>query len=176
MRKLTSREKFLLHLLAVVLLVYVGGVQLLLPKYRAYDEHQFSLDELKTEEAGIKAQLSSQKALETHLQELQAKYATEKGRLLEKLPNEAIDRMLTELCFRHGITPSALNIADQAGENLPKNVTIKTVTISAEADRKAVTALLGEANAMTGVAVTDVLYYDGELPQVDLDFMVYMSK
>jgi hypothetical protein len=110
MNKLTKREKLLIYILGCFLIGLFGFYFVVGPSYRQFitvndqaGEAEFTQKNMEMVIDGIPASMQARD--DTNL-----KLASLKSPFSQALPNEGVDRLLTQLCLSHGLAPQVLAI------------------------------------------------------------------
>ncbi|MEG1537178.1 MAG: hypothetical protein RR387_02700 [Clostridiales bacterium] len=125
MNKLSARERFLLMVLAVILIV-VGGIKfLVLPLNDRYWQLREQLEQKQAQVDEYSAVVAdAQENLGGIIQEAKQRQQEYQGRLYAVMTNGELDQLLTQLVLEHGLNPLAAAY-DDAGlrDVLPFGVT-----------------------------------------------------
>ncbi len=125
MSKLTTREKKLLYILLLALILVVGGRYLVFPFYLGYTESRGELSKLqniKITEDFSSTLLSAQKD-ELQLKENDLKI--KKSYIPDHMDNESIDKFVTGLMTQSGMSPISLQIGTSSA--LTTEITVPTI-------------------------------------------------
>lgn len=110
MKKLSKREKLLIYVLACFLIGFFGIYFVILPSYRNYQvvsdqaaEAQFTQESMAMAIDGIPSTMQARDEATTTLAILKAPFP-------QKLTNEGLDMLLTQLCLDYSLSPKVLAI------------------------------------------------------------------
>ncbi|MBI4855248.1 MAG: hypothetical protein HY818_00670 [Acetobacterium woodii] len=110
MKKLTQREKLLIYILGCFLIGLFGIYFVILPSYRSYQvvsdqaaEAQFTQESMTMAIDGIPSTMQARDEATTNLAILEAPFP-------QKLTNEGLDILLTQLCLDYSLSPKVLSI------------------------------------------------------------------
>ena len=136
MSKLSNREKKLLFIAAICLLLFVGFRFFILPMELRHQEAQEEYDQLVAQKSMIEMKLATEPSIRQGYASAQKNFEALQARYPFEMPNEGIDKILTGLCVANGLQPLTLTI--EAPEK-PKATTdaAATTTNSAEATTEA---------------------------------------
>lgn len=111
MKKLTKREKLLIYILGCFLIGFFGIYFVILPSYNSFQvvndqaaEAQFTQESMVM---AIDAVPSTMKARD----EATVSLASMKAVFPQKMANEGLDMLLTQLCLDYSLSPKALSVA-----------------------------------------------------------------
>ncbi|MDD3049146.1 MAG: hypothetical protein PHQ89_04125 [Bacilli bacterium] len=132
--KLSKREKTLMYILLLLIIVLVGWFLLLEPSLSEYTEKQSQLSENKIKLNGLKSTYADYEDAPTKALDESAKYITNKEKFYKAMTNEDIDKLLTRMALLHSLKPVNLNIGEISAadeivsydDSLDKEETTKT--------------------------------------------------
>lgn len=116
MSKLTKREKFLLWLLSVVVVVYVMMTFLILPAYQKNNELSLTEAELFTQKELAVMTQGQLAQTEQGAKDAKAALDAALGQVSLAKQDEEIERLITGLFLNNGLAPTAMSIARNGGE------------------------------------------------------------
>ncbi|WP_373485051.1 hypothetical protein [Acetobacterium malicum] len=164
MKKLTKREKLLIYILGCFLIGFFGIYFVILPSYNSFQvvndqvaEAQFTQESMVM---AIDAVPSTMKARD----EATVSLASMKAVFPQKMANEGLDMLLTQLCLDYSLSPKALSVAsndmasvltfvpytsdDQASAEVgTENTTTDTTTTTEETATNTNTDVTTDANS-----------------------------
>ncbi|MDO4552271.1 MAG: hypothetical protein Q4C22_01925 [Bacillota bacterium] len=113
MNDLTVREKKLLYLLAVVIIVAGGIALLLMPLMEKYQLTQDELYAQQLQEQEFRALLETRDAMEEELSALSEQTEEDRDLLYPYMTAEQVDYLLTSMLISHSLTPRSLALGDE---------------------------------------------------------------
>lgn len=110
MKKLTKREKLLIYILGCALIGFFGLYFVILPSFRSYQvvndqaaEAQFTQESMTMAIDGIPATMQTRDEATANLASLKTPFP-------QKLTNEGLDKLLTQLSLDYSLSPKVLSI------------------------------------------------------------------
>lgn len=176
MKKLSSREKILINILLLIVVLYFAVLQVIMPLVQSNADSKNYLSELKTQEISAKAKYKSIDTLKDALQVNLDNLQKQKASLFELMTDDKLDSYFTSLCISHDVKPESLQISDVKLEKEIKNVTPKNVLISSNCKREKLTELLDVVDGVAGVKVKSIYYFNNKSESLNIEFLVYMGN
>lgn len=146
MNKLSKREKTMLYILGLILIIG-GGIYFLVPPM--LDNYTLSQEEAaQAEEQRMltEMQVAQLPALEEQIAQNRREAAMYSARLSPAVRNEDLDKMITGMLLEHGLTPSSLAMTDTTQQPVP--------AFGADAEEGAATAEAAPAETTTDTSQT----------------------
>lgn len=110
MKKLTVREKLLIYILGCFMIGFFGIYFVILPSYSSFQVVNDQAAEAQfTQESMVMAIDAIPSTMEAK-DEATATLASMKAVFPQKLPNEGLDKLLTQLCLDYSLSPRVLSI------------------------------------------------------------------
>lgn len=120
MNSLSRREKMLLYIMAL-LIILVGGLYfLVLPAFEHYQSARATLAETELRKREADAAISSMEPVSARIDELRAQYAGLQQQLHPLLENEEFDKMITDMLLENGLLPVSLTVNSAGYLPLPE--------------------------------------------------------
>lgn len=126
--KLSKREKRLLYILLILVIVLVGWFFIIEPSLTEYNEKTLELGEKRVALNGLKNTYSDYVNAPEKALEESAKFITNKENFNEMMINEDIDQMMTRMALLYGLQPISLSIS----EPIPIDLVAYTDSLSDE--------------------------------------------
>lgn len=204
LNKLTSREKVLIYILIILLIICFGWLILLQPQLNnnsslksENDAYELQLSELQSN-SGTNTEISDIVKLNQQVKELS-------DLLYNKMTKEDIDKLVTELATNHRIVPKTLSMSEitqtdlssSASDSTSESTDTTSNDSSKDTNKEATSAnvytctvqqtctgtqaqletLLDDVKAMNGIYVTSVSYENGT-GNLDLSitYTIYMIE
>ena len=108
--QLSDREKSLLYLLAIMLVLIVGGKYIIIPTYEKMAELKVQSEEIQIKEVDVRASIESLEATKLETQRLMAQIGENPKNISTFLNDEGVDNLITKLCIENNLKPVALAI------------------------------------------------------------------
>lgn len=116
---LSTREKVMLYILAMFLLVVGGIVLLVLPMLDSYNQTKEAVEQMKNLEATVVGQTTQLPMLESMVEENRQQVAQLSAHLQPAMEGETLDRAVTALLLQHGLQPVSLRLGEAAPRAVP---------------------------------------------------------
>lgn len=149
MKKLTKREKLLIYILGCFLIAFFGIYFVIIPSYQSFQvvndqaaEAKFTEESMAMAIDGIPSTMQARDEATTNLAILKSPFP-------QKLTNEGLDKLLTQLCLDYSLSPKVLAIES----NEMAGVTTFTEYTS---DGQSTTSMGTENNTTNTVSKEDV--------------------
>lgn len=110
MKKLTKREKLLIYILGCALIGFFGLYFVILPSFRSYQVVNDQATEAQFTQESMTMAIDSIPAMMQVRDEATANLASLKTPFPQKLTNEGLDKLLTQLCLDYSLSPKVLSI------------------------------------------------------------------
>lgn len=110
--KLSKREKRLLYILLILVMVLVGWFFIIEPSLTEYNEKTLEIGEKRVALNGLKNTYSDYVNAPEKALEESAKFISNKENFNEMMINEDIDQMMTRMALLYGLQPISLNISE----------------------------------------------------------------
>ena len=108
--QLSDREKSLLYLLAIMLVLIVGGKYIIIPTYEKMAELKVQSEEIQIKEVDVRASIESLEATKLETQRLMAQIGENPKNISTFLNDEGVDNLITKLCIENNLKHVALAI------------------------------------------------------------------
>lgn len=118
-RQLSLREKVLLYIMSVLLLVVGLGLGLIYPAYERSSALGDTLSERQMRADMVKQDIASEPTILTQLGEYQEELDMLAGQFLKPYTNDQLDTYVTGLIKKHGMSVDALAIEEAAPLEIP---------------------------------------------------------
>jgi len=112
MTTLSNREKKLLFVATIFIILFVAVQVFILPMSQRYQEKRAEYDQLAAQKASIEMKLATEPSIRQGYATAQKNYEALQARYPVQMPNEGIDKVLTGLCVANGLQPLILSIED----------------------------------------------------------------
>ena len=113
--EMTKREKILIFTALVILIGFVSIRFVIMPLRDAYDARLEEYENLSLEREMLEIKFINEDITRLGFENAQASFDDLRGRYPEFMSNPEIDRVLTGICVRNGLTPVSLSIRDPVG-------------------------------------------------------------
>jgi len=163
-QSITKREKILLFLAALVLIVYLSVQFVIFPAFARYSDLNANLDRLEDERARVEADIAMLPLLRVENAEAYERFTE----ILEKYPelivSEDIDVLMTNLVIRQNLNPTMLNISSpralvMQGEEAGSEIfVLVTVSMSLVGNFNSVQHLVYEVDNINFIRITNLNY------------------
>lgn len=110
MKKLTKREKLLIYVLGCALIGFFGLYFVILPSFNSFQVVNDQAAEAKFTQESIAMAIDSIPSTMQTRDETTANLASLKTPFPQKLTNEGLDKLLTQLCLDYSLSPKMLSI------------------------------------------------------------------
>jgi hypothetical protein len=110
MKKLTKREKLLIYILGCALIGFFGLYFVLLPSFRSYQVVNDQAAEAQFTEESMTMAIDAIPSMMQDRDEATANLASLKTPFPQKLTNEGLDKLLTQLSLDYSLSPKVLSI------------------------------------------------------------------
>lgn len=111
-RKLTKREKVLLYVLFVMLILYGIGMFVVKPLFDRNSELENTLFELELEEFEVKSGIINYDRYKQEIESIEEEVDEFLSRINPVLNNQDIDAFVTEIAIRNNLVPKSISIND----------------------------------------------------------------
>ena len=197
---LTEREKKLIYILVLFLLVIGGWFLVIKPSLKNYNQAKLNKANRAAELTKLKDELKDYQQADGQLAILDQNYQVIIDKYNGVYTNDEIDDLITKQIMASGLTPASLNISEgntveQNSSNsttnkqkevstktTSSNIITKTVTTTVQGNLNGVGNLLDKVKTMKGVSVSSMNYSDKQdsssqstnINSYDITFLVYM--
>lgn len=196
---LTEREKKLIYILILFLLIIGGWFLVIKPSLEKYNQAKLNKVNRTAELTKLKDELKNYQEADGQLAILNQNYQTIIDKYNGVYTNDEIDDLITKQIMASSLTPASLNISDgnsvdQSGSSnttqnkkevstqTSSNIITKTVTTTVQGNLNGVGNLLDKVKNMKGVSVAAISYSDKQdtssqntnVNSYDITFLVYM--
>lgn len=197
---LTEREKKLIYILVLFLLVIGGWFLVIKPSLKNYNQAKLNKVNRATELTKLKDELKNYQQADGQLAILDQNYQTIIDKYNGVYTNDEIDDLITKQIMASGLTPASLNISEGntveqnssnsttnkqkevSTKDTSSNIITKTVTTTVQGNLNGVGNLLDKVKTMKGVSVASMNYSDKQdsssqstnINSYDITFLVYM--
>lgn len=194
-RQLTKRERTLLYVLAILIILSAGWYFLVAPQLELYNTQKIDVDALKSEYISVKND-NNYTTLNKNYQEAQKKYQEFVKHFANSMNSEDVDRALTLLASNSGFTPVSLEIGDTTSISVaPYGTTVSkdnkntssypsvsaiSITQVVEGSTSNLTRLIDALNQETALEITAMSYSTtkgndkAENQQITLSYIIYI--
>ncbi|HHT94194.1 MAG TPA: hypothetical protein GXZ66_11935 [Clostridiaceae bacterium] len=109
-RKLTKREKVLLYILLVILILYGIGMFVVKPLFDRHSELENTLFELELKEFEVRSGINNYERYKEEIVELETEVDELLSRMNPVLSNQQIDAFVSEIAIRNNIVLKSFNV------------------------------------------------------------------
>ncbi len=108
--KLTSKDKLLLSILAIVLILVVFVNYLIMPTMRRMDDLDLEISDAELEQQEMQMKISMLPGYQKNYADLQQAAADETAQYYDRMTSQEVDRELTNIVLAHGLESVGLSI------------------------------------------------------------------
>ena len=189
-KKLSSREKTLIYILVILLIVCFGWLILLQPQLTSHTSLKSSKDslELQLTELKVTSSSSSTEDIKTQIMNVNQEIKALNDQFYNLMSKEDIDQLITNLTIEHKISPTNLtmsddnssdNANDNADESKSSNALVYScvVTQTCKGTKANLLNLIEDVKNMSGLHINSVAYENstGNL-DLTITYTVYMVE
>lgn len=127
MSKLSKREKVMLYVLGLILLVVIGVWLLILPMQDATSLLSEHLESVSVEMDQMQYGLATREGILQVTNEQRAEYAELASRFMQAMPNDHLDQQLSATIKGCGLTVSSISISNSASSKEDEGAALLTV-------------------------------------------------
>ncbi len=162
---LSKREKLLILIVAVILILFVGLQFVIAPLYNNFIAKTNELSELRTEKEMLDNKLANEATARAKHETALKDYEDIKLIYKTALANEDMDHLLTGLCLESGLSPMTLGISDskpltpitndkQAGSEVIAAFSATEATMTLNGSYNSVKTLITKVEGMESLRIT----------------------
>jgi len=166
-RVINKREKTLMLIALLLLLIYLAVQFAIYPLFSRYSNATLERNQLTIEKTIVETDIANKTEIEAANKAANDQYEriTQEYPLL--IPNEEIDRILTDLCLKNGLKPTALRFTDSYGapqsesnndDSEPYPFTVVIATMSMKGNHSALMNLLDDVDANKYIYISNLGY------------------
>ena len=189
-KKLSSREKTLIYILVILLIVCFGWLILLQPQLTSHTSLKSSKDslELQLTELKVTSSSSSTEDIKTQIMNINQEIKALNDQFYNLMSKEDIDQLITNLTIEHKISPTNLTMSeitqtdlsskksdDNSSDNANDNTCV--VTQTCKGTKANLLNLIEDVKNMSGLHINSVAYENstGNL-DLTITYTVYMVE
>lgn len=120
--KLSKREKTLMYILLLLVIVLSGWFLMVEPSLSEYNQKQTILSEKQMQLSTLKATYADYVDAPAKAVDESAKYLTNKENFYQSMTNEDIDKLMTRMALLHSLKPLSLSIGQSEAANITSYV------------------------------------------------------
>lgn len=109
-KTLTKRERALIYILIIIIIVFIGGNYILKPSYEKWNLLKLEKQELEIQKFDMEQKISEIDILKTDIDKINLNISESTKNISPFLKDEDIDNMITSLCIFHNLKPVNLSI------------------------------------------------------------------
>ncbi len=155
MKKLTKREKALLYILSLVVVVAGMVYFAILPQANLRDTLDTAVGERELALASMQNALSARAAVEADIAEAQARIEERKGKYLPAMTSDDLDRYITGLLQENGLVAEALSFTESGYTQTAASIGAVRVSVAASGALEQIISLMQRTSDIDGVRVSD---------------------
>ena len=193
-KKLSSREKTLIYILVILLIVCFGWLILLQPQLTSHTSLKSSKDslELQLTELKVTSSSSSTEDIKTQIMNINQEIKALNDQFYNLMSKEDIDQLITNLTIEHKISPTNLTMSeitqtdlsskksdDNSSESKSSNALVYScvVTQTCKGTKANLLNLIEDVKNMSGLHINSVSYENstGNL-DLTITYTVYMVE
>ena len=174
-QNLSKREKILLFVVAMILILYLAIQFAIVPLYNRYFDDIDERNDLRYESSIVEMEIANISTIRQSHVSAQEQLLRIKQEYPLLIPNEEIDPILTNLCLSNGLIPSTLLFTGSFGapvieeeEPAPNReekkeepeylLTIVTVSMNVTGSYRSLLGLLAEVDSLQYIRITNLSY------------------
>ncbi len=155
MSKLSKREKLLLYILLIVLLIMAGWF-LIKPAMEEAQELESSIEAAETEKSYVEQIIATRPTYAAAIDESEALVKELQNGFLPSMTNDDLDRYITGLLQKNGLLAESLLISASADEAASLAVTKLGVKVNATGELAQFVALVQQVSELQGIRISGV--------------------
>ena len=110
MKKLTRREKWMLYILACVIIVACSLRFLILPALFSYSDLKSTVAETKASEAEMRQSIDDSETIQQRTDELNSKLSADSASFYAPMSDWELDNLITNMLTKHNLKPQSLHV------------------------------------------------------------------
>lgn len=111
MRKLTKREKTMLYILALIIILICGFYFFLIPEYNAYSQMKSQVEETKLTAYSIRQNIENSEAVREKADEMSSELSSESSVYYPPMAEWELDNLITGMLQKHNLKPQSLQVS-----------------------------------------------------------------